>query len=233
MTSGTTAHPACRVVVLISGNGSNLQALLDYPYKNYQICRVVSNRADAFGLQRARNARIGIDVLDHKEFTTRETFDDELMRIIDSHQPDLVVLAGFMRILSSGFVQHYTGRLLNIHPSLLPMYKGTNTHQRVLEAGDRFHGVSVHFVTEELDGGPVVAQVTIPVLSNDDKDSLAQRVATQEHRIYPEVVSWFAAGRLRILHGAACLDQVVLPAQGVQVNINGTHAHAHINKPSQ
>jgi phosphoribosylglycinamide formyltransferase-1 len=103
----------------------------------------------------------------------------------------------------------------------------------VLEAGDRFHGVSVHFVTEELDGGPVVAQVTIPVLSNDNKDSLAQRVATQEHRIYPEVVSWFSAGRLRILHGAACLDQVVLPAQGVQVNINGTHAHAHINKPNQ
>lgn len=232
MTSGTTTHPACRVVVLISGNGSNLQALLDYPDKNYQICRVVSNRADAFGLQRTRNAGIGIDVLDHKEFTTRETFDEELMRIIDSHQPDLVVLAGFMRILSSGFVQHYSGRLLNIHPSLLPMYKGTNTHQRVLEAGDRFHGVSVHFVTEELDGGPVVAQVKIPVLSNDDKDSLAQRVATQEHRLYPEVVSWFAAGRLRILHGAACLDQVVLSAQGVQVNINGTHAHAHIKKPS-
>lgn len=233
MTSGNAAHPVCRVVVLISGNGSNLQALIDYPEKNYLICRVISNRADAFGLQRARNAGIGIDVLDHKEFTTREHFDEELMRIIDSHQPDLVVLAGFMRILSSGFVQHYSGRLLNIHPSLLPMYKGTNTHQRVLEAGDRFHGVSVHFVTEELDGGPVVAQVTIPVLSDDDKDSLAQRVATQEHRIYPEVVSWFAAGRLRILHGAACLDQVALPAQGVQVNINGTHAHAQTNKPCQ
>lgn len=233
MTSGTAAHPVCRVVVLISGKGSNLQALLDYPEKNYLICRVISNRVDALGLQRARNAGIGIDALNHQEFSTREHFDEQLMRIIDSHQPDLVVLAGFMRILSSGFVQHYSGRLLNIHPSLLPMYKGTNTHQRVLEAGDSFHGVSVHFVTEELDGGPVVAQVKIPVLSDDDKDSLAQRVATQEHRIYPEVVSWFAAGRLRILHGVACLDQVALSAQGVQVNINGTHAHAQLNKPCQ
>ena len=233
MTPGTAANPVCRVVVLISGNGSNLQALIDFPEKNYLICRVISNRADAFGLQRANNAGIGIDVLDHQEFTTREHFDEELVRIIDSHQPDLVVLAGFMRILSSGFVQHYSGRLLNIHPSLLPLYKGTNTHQRVLEAGDSSHGASVHFVTEELDGGPVVAQVKIPVLSDDDKDSLAQRVATQEHRIYPEVVSWFAAGRLRILHGAACLDQVALSAQGVQVNINGTHAHAQLNKPCQ
>lgn len=233
MTSGVYTPGACSVVVLISGNGGNLQALIDYPEKNYAISAVISNRADAYGLQRARQAGIGTDVLDHTQFSCRETFDAELMRMIDAHQPDLVVLAGFMRILSSGFVQHYTGRLLNIHPSLLPMYKGTNTHQRVLDAGDRFHGVSVHFVTEELDGGPVVAQVKMPVLSDDTKASLAQRVATQEHRIYPEVVSWFAAGRLRILHGAACLDQVALSAQGVQVNINGTHAHAHINKPCQ
>lgn len=218
MTSGVCAPNACRIVVLISGNGSNLQALIDYPEKNYVISAVISNRADAFGLQRARNAGIAISVLDHKQFSGRETFDAELMQMIDAHQPDLVVLAGFMRILSSGFVQHYSGRLMNVHPSILPLYKGTNTHQRVLEAGDCEHGVSVHFVTEELDGGPVAAQARIAVHTEDNKESLAQRVANQEHRIYPEVVSWFAAGRLRLQNGSACLDQQALPAQGMQLN---------------
>lgn len=218
MTAGVCAANACRIVVLISGNGSNLQALIDYPEKNYEISAVISNRADAYGLQRACNAGITTEVLDHKQFSCRETFDAELMRIIDARQPDLVVLAGFMRILSSGFVQHYTGRLINIHPSLLPLYKGTNTHQRVLEAGESEHGVSVHFVTEELDGGPVAAQARICVHSDDNKESLAQRVAKQEHRIYPEVVSWFAAGRLRLQNGIACLDQQALPAQGMQLN---------------
>lgn len=218
MTSGVCAPNACRIVVLISGNGSNLQALIDYPEKNYVISAVISNRADAFGLQRARNAGIAINVLDHKQFSGRETFDAELMQMIDAHQPDLVVLAGFMRILSSGFVQHYSGRLMNVHPSILPLYKGTNTHQRVLDAGDSEHGVSIHFVTEELDGGPVAAQARVAVLSDDSTESLAQRVADQEHRIYPEVVSWFAAGRLRLQNGSACLDQQALPAQGMQLN---------------
>jgi phosphoribosylglycinamide formyltransferase 1 len=218
MTSGVYTPGACSVVVLISGNGGNLQALIDYPEKNYAISAVISNRADAYGLQRARQAGIGTDVLDHTQFSCRETFDAELMRMVDAHQPDLVVLAGFMRILSSGFVQHYTGRLINIHPSLLPLYKGTNTHQRVLAAGDNEHGVSVHFVTEELDGGPVAAQARIAVYSDDNKESLAQRVAKHEHRIYPEVISWFAAGRLRLQHGVACLDQQALPAQGMQLN---------------
>ncbi|MDP3517441.1 MAG: phosphoribosylglycinamide formyltransferase [Pseudohongiella sp.] len=223
MKSGAIAQPSCRVVVLISGNGSNLQALIDYPQKQYVISQVISNRADAFGLQRAQRAGIGTAVLDHKQFSSREGFDGELIRLIDSHQPDLVVLAGFMRILSSGFVQHFAGRLLNIHPSLLPAYKGTNTHQRVLDAGDRFHGVSVHFVTEELDGGPVVAQAIIPVNEGDTKETLAQRVATQEHRLYPEVVSWFAAGRLKIHNdGSARLDQHVLPPQGMQFNTEQT-----------
>ncbi|MDO9476774.1 MAG: phosphoribosylglycinamide formyltransferase [Pseudohongiella sp.] len=223
MKSGAIAQPSCRVVVLISGNGSNLQALIDYPQKQYVISQVISNRADAFGLQRAQRAGIGTAVLDHKQFSSREGFDGELIRLIDSHQPDLIVLAGFMRILSSGFVQHYAGRLLNIHPSLLPAYKGTNTHQRVLDAGDRFHGVSVHFVTEELDGGAVVAQAIIPVNEGDTKETLAQRVATQEHRLYPEVVSWFAAGRLKLHNdGSARLDQHVLPPQGMQFNTEQT-----------
>ncbi|MDP1757142.1 MAG: phosphoribosylglycinamide formyltransferase [Pseudohongiella sp.] len=225
MKSGAIAQPSCRVVVLISGNGSNLQALIDYPQKQYVISQVISNRADAFGLQRAQRAGIGTAVLDHKQFSSREYFDRELIRLIDAHQPDLIVLAGFMRILSSGFVQHYAGRLLNIHPSLLPAYKGTNTHQRVLDAGDRFHGVSVHFVTEELDGGAVVAQAIIPVNEGDTKETLAQRVATQEHRLYPEVVSWFAAGRLKLHNdGSARLDQHVLPPQGMQFNTEQTQA---------
>lgn len=219
MMSGTLPQSACRVVVLISGNGSNLQALIDYPQTQYVISQVISNRSDAYGLQRAELAGIHTAVLDHKQFASRESFDEALIRLIDARQPDLVVLAGFMRILSSAFVQHYAGRLLNIHPSLLPLYKGTNTHQRVLDAGDRLHGVSVHFVTEELDGGPVVAQAIIPVSEGDSKETLAQRVATQEHRLYPEVVSWFAAGRLRMHDNrTARLDQQLLPAQGVQFN---------------
>lgn len=217
MTAGATSQPACRVVVLISGNGSNLQALIDHAGRPYDISCVVSNRPEAFGLERARRAGIQTAVVDHKHFESREAFDESLMQVIDRCQPDLIVLAGFMRILSSGFVQHYAGRLLNIHPSLLPLYKGTHTHQRALEAGDREHGVSVHFVTEELDGGPVVLQARVPILAGDDKDTLATRVAIQEHRIYPEAVSWFAQGRLQMRQGLACLDDELLPAQGIQI----------------
>ncbi|HLT64387.1 MAG TPA: phosphoribosylglycinamide formyltransferase [Pseudohongiella sp.] len=217
MSQTVTAADACRVVVLISGNGSNLQALIDYPARNYNICAVISNRADAFGLQRAQNAGIPSEVLDHKGFESREAFDAALVQLIDRYQPDLVVLAGFMRILSSAFVQHYAGRLVNIHPSLLPTYKGTHTHQRVLDAGESRHGVSVHFVTEELDGGPVIIQAIVPVLAGDTAEILASRVARQEHRIYPEAVSWFAQGRLAMIDGAACLDNNPLPVCGIQV----------------
>lgn len=216
MTSGLTTQSACRVVVLISGNGSNLQALIDYPGRNYDICCAISNRPDAFGLERAQKAGIRTAVLDHKNFSSRESFDQSLMELIDSHAPDLIVLAGFMRILSSAFVQHYAGRLLNIHPSLLPLYKGTNTHQRVLDAGDTEHGVSVHFVTEELDGGPVIIQSVVPVLAGDTKDSLASRVATEEHRIYPEAVNWFAQRRLHTVANGVMLDGKLLPASGIQ-----------------
>jgi len=154
------------------------------------------NRADAFGLQRGRRAGIPTEVVDHREYPEREAFDRALAARIDRHRPDLVVLAGFMRILSPGFVRHYAGRMLNIHPSLLPHFQGLHTHQRALEANHKVHGASVHFVTEELDGGPVVLQVEVPVLPGDDASTLAARVLEQEHRIYPTVIQWFAEGRL-------------------------------------
>ncbi|ALO46639.1 phosphoribosylglycinamide formyltransferase [Pseudohongiella spirulinae] len=207
----------CRVVVLISGNGSNLQALLDaQANSHYRIVAVISNRPEAFGLQRAAAAGVAAQVVDHKSFDSRESFDAALIQLIDQCKPDLLVLAGFMRILSSGFVQHYQGRLLNIHPSLLPAYKGTQTHKRVLEAGERQHGVSVHFVTEELDGGPVVRQAVIQIGAEDSVESLQQRVAVEEHRIYPQVVAWFAAGRLRLTAQGPELDGEILPPQGVR-----------------
>ncbi|WP_447589970.1 phosphoribosylglycinamide formyltransferase [Aquipseudomonas campi] len=207
----------CNVVVLISGSGSNLQALIDSSTaadNPTRIRAVFSNRADAYGLQRAQAAGIATEVLDHKQFDGRESFDAALIDAIDAYQPDLVVLAGFMRILTPGFVRHYAGRLLNIHPSLLPKYKGLHTHQRALEAGDDEHGCSVHFVTEELDGGPLAVQAVIPVQSTDTPDSLAQRVHEQEHRIYPLAVRWFAEGRLRLGDKGAELDGQPLPPTG-------------------
>jgi phosphoribosylglycinamide formyltransferase-1 len=175
---------------------------------------VISNRADAYGLQRARDAGIATRSLDHKAFDGREAFDAALIELIDAFNPKLVVLAGFMRILSAGFVRHYTGRLLNIHPSLLPKYKGLHTHQRALEAGDTVHGCSVHFVTEELDGGPLVVQAVIPVELHDSPHSLAQRVHTQEHLVYPMAVRWFAEGRLSLGEQGALLDGQLLAASG-------------------
>ncbi|KMN15803.1 phosphoribosylglycinamide formyltransferase [Pseudomonas weihenstephanensis] len=212
----------CDVVVLLSGTGSNLQALIDsddVKGSPATIRAVISNRADAYGLQRATDAGIDTRVLDHTAFEGREAFDAALIKIIDQFNPHLVVLAGFMRILSADFVRHYSGRLLNIHPSLLPKYKGLHTHQRALEAGDREHGCSVHFVTEELDGGPLVVQAVIPVESEDTPSSLAQRVHTQEHLIYPLAVRWFAEGRLSLNEQGALLDGQLLPASGHQIQI--------------
>lgn len=208
---------SCDVVVLLSGTGSNLQALIDSTRTGdspVRIRAVISNRADAYGLQRARDAGIDTAVLDHKAFDGREAFDAALVELIDGFAPQLVVLAGFMRILSAGFVRHYHGRLLNIHPSLLPKYKGLHTHQRALEAGDTEHGCSVHFVTEELDGGPLVVQAVIPVVSDDTPAQLAQRVHSQEHLIYPLAVRWFAEGRLRLGEHGALLDGQPLAASG-------------------
>ena len=207
----------CNVVVLISGSGSNLQALLDSIQASdtpARVCAVISNRADAYGLERAKAAGITTRMLDHKAFDGREAFDAALVEAIDAFEPHLVVLAGFMRILSPGFVRHYAGRLLNIHPSLLPKYKGLHTHQRALEAGDSEHGCSVHFVTEELDGGPLVVQAVVPVQSHDSPTSLAQRVHEQEHQIYPLAVRWFAEGRLRLGEQGSLLDDQPLPSTG-------------------
>lgn len=207
----------CNVVVLISGSGSNLQALIDsvaHDGNPARIAAVVCNRADAYGLERAKQAGIATELLDHKQFDGREAFDAALIQTIDGHQPDLVVLAGFMRILTPGFVQHYAGRLLNIHPSLLPKHKGLHTHQRAIEAGDSEHGCSVHFVTEELDGGPLVVQAVLPVMADDTAESLARRVHQQEHQIYPLAVRWFAEGRLRLGAQGAMLDGQPLPASG-------------------
>ncbi|SDS80999.1 formyltetrahydrofolate-dependent phosphoribosylglycinamide formyltransferase [Pseudomonas asplenii] len=209
--------PTCSVVVLLSGSGSNLQALIDDVRTGdnpAHIAAVISNRTDAYGLQRARDAGIETRTLDHKAFEGREAFDAALIELIDAFNPQLVVLAGFMRILSAEFVRHYQGRLLNIHPSLLPKYKGLHTHQRALDAGDSEHGCSVHFVTEELDGGSLVVQAVVTVESGDSAQSLAQRVHTQEHRIYPLAVRWFAEGRLSLGEQGALLDGQLLAASG-------------------
>ena len=189
------------VVVLVSGAGSNLQALIDAQLAGdlpVEIRAVVSNRADAVGLARAERAGIATRVLNHRDFPNREIYDTELSALIDGFAPGLVVLAGFMRILSPGFVAKFRGRLFNIHPSLLPKFPGLNTHQRAIDACEATHGATVHFVTEELDGGPRLIQARVPVLADDNAATLAARVLTKEHRIYPLAVAWFAEGRLRL-----------------------------------
>lgn len=208
---------AKRIVVLISGSGSNLQAIIDackseqYPA---EVVGVISNKTDAYGLTRAKDANIAATALSHKEFDSRESYDQALIKEIDKCQADLVVLAGFMRILTPGFVQHYVGKLVNIHPSLLPKYQGLNTHQRAIDAGDKEHGVSVHFVTEELDGGPVILQAKVPVFDGDQASDLAARVYEQEHRIYPLVIKWFCEGRLSMKGDHALIDGKPLDKSG-------------------
>lgn len=205
------------IVVLISGNGSNLQAIIDACKQkkiNGTLRAVFSNKADAFGLERAREVGIAAHALSASQFASREAFDRELVQEIDAYAPDVVVLAGYMRILSPAFVAHYAGRLLNIHPSLLPKYPGLNTHRQVLENGDAEHGTSVHFVTDELDGGPVILQAKVPVFEGDSEEDVTARVQAQEHAIYPLVVSWFVDGRLAMRDGTAWLDGSPLPPQG-------------------
>jgi len=182
------------LVILISGRGSNMQAILESLPRlpHVRVAAVISNRPDAAGLNMARDANIPTQVIDHKHYAERDDFDQVLQQCIDEWQPDLVVLAGFMRILSREFVQHYTQRLINIHPSLLPAYKGLNTHQRVLDAGESRHGASVHFVTPELDDGPVILQAEVPVYSDDTAKNLAQRVLVEEHRLYPQAIRQLA-----------------------------------------
>jgi phosphoribosylglycinamide formyltransferase-1 len=206
-----------RIVVLISGNGSNLQAMIDACKTkkiNGTLAAVFSNKADAFGLERAAEAGIPGHALSASQFADRAAFDRQLVHEIDAYAPDVVVLAGYMRILSPEFVAHYSGRLLNIHPSLLPKYPGLHTHRQALDNGDTEHGTSVHFVTDELDGGPVILQAKVPVFEGDDEDEITARVQHQEHAIYPLVVSWFMEGRLAMRGNAAWLDGKELPPQG-------------------
>jgi len=188
-----------RLVVLISGNGSNLQAIIDEIENNHlpaQIIAVVSNKADAYGLQRAKKVNIEQCVLSHRDYNDRKLYDAALQKLVDSYQPDLIILAGFMRILSDDFVQHYSRKMLNIHPSLLPKFKGLNTHQRVIDAGEKEHGCSVHFVTAELDEGPVILQARVIVKENDTAETLASRVHKQEHKIYPEAIRVYAKNKI-------------------------------------
>jgi len=188
-----------KIVVLISGSGSNLQQFIDQIESgdiNAEISAVISNRADAFGLQRAEKANIPTVVLDHTQFIDRVSFDQSLAQIIDSYDPELIVLAGFMRIVSDEFVAHYQGKLINIHPSLLPKYKGLHTHQRALEDKQKEHGASVHFVIPELDAGPVIVQGIVPVKSDDTEESLAKRVHRIEHIIYPKAIKWLVEGKI-------------------------------------
>lgn len=188
-----------RLVVLISGNGSNLQAIIDNITNHNlpaQIVAVISNKADAYGLERAKKAGIEQIVLSHLDYADRKLYDQALKELIDEYQPDLIILAGFMRILSNEFVEHYLNKMMNIHPSLLPKHKGLNTHQRAIDAGDKKHGCSVHFVTPELDDGPVILQATVPIKDDDTAETLAARVHEQEHRIYPEAIRLFAENKL-------------------------------------
>jgi phosphoribosylglycinamide formyltransferase-1 len=193
-----------RIVILISGRGSNMCAIVQacaaerWPA---QVVAVISNRPDAAGLAFAASHSISTDVVDHRPFATREAFDAALAQVIDAHAPDLVVLAGFMRILGAAFVRRYEGRMLNIHPSLLPAFPGLHTHRRAIDAGCKLAGATVHFVTPELDHGPIVLQAVVPVLPDDDESRLAERVLAREHVIYPRAVRWCVEGRLHVERG--------------------------------
>ena len=209
-----------RLIALISGRGSNLLAVLDAIRSGQlaaEMVAVISNNPDAAGLARAQDAGIPTHVIDHRDYADRLPFDLALSQQIDDYHPDLIILAGFMRILGEDFVNQYHGRLINIHPSLLPAYRGLHTHARVLAAGEHQHGASVHFVTPELDGGPVIARATVQVLPDDDAERLAARVLAEEHRLYPTVMGWFAAGRVRLQQHQVWLDHQPL-SQPVELN---------------
>ncbi len=198
---------------MISGSGSNLQAFIDRAASRelaLDIATVFSSRAEAYGLTRATKAGINTCCNEHADYADRESFDEALAHELDQHQPNLLVLAGFMRILSPWFVDHYAGKFLNIHPALVPADPGLNTHQRVLDAGEKWHGSTVHFVTGDLDGGPRVSQGRLPVDPDESADQLAKRVQAVEHQIYPEAANWFAEGRLKLHDGTAWLDGKVL-----------------------
>ena len=211
-----------RIVVLISGCGSNFQSFIDACVDgtlNADVKAVISNKAGVKGLERAANVGIPNITLDHKSFESRGEFDQALGDVIESFSPDLIILAGFMSILTPQFVNRFLGQLMNIHPSLLPKYPGLHTHQRAIDAGDREAGATVHFVTPELDGGPAIVQAQVPVLKNDSAEALASRVLDFEHQIYPLAAEWFCQGRLELRDGDVILDNELLPVEGVNLEI--------------
>lgn len=207
-----------RIIVLISGSGSNLQAIIDAVDNgqiNGEVVAVISNKADAFGLTRAEKHRIEHRVIDHKNYPDRESFDARLQTVIDDFAPDIVVLAGFMRILTPSFVTYFTGKLINIHPSLLPKYKGLDTHQRALDAREQYHGASVHFVTPELDGGPVIVQAPVAIVSDETVDSLKGKVHKVEHQIYPLAVQLLCEDKIRMTSEGVLYMNEMLPQSGI------------------
>lgn len=209
-----------KIVVVISGSGSNLQAIIDACSSgqiNAEISAVISNVPGVYGLERAKKSSITSIELNHKNYGSRQEYDKHLAEKIDLYKPDLIVLAGFMRILTPEFVQHYQGKLLNIHPSLLPKYQGLHTHKRALESGDKEHGATVHFVSAELDGGPPIIQGSVPILETDDEQKLAQRVQTEvEHYIYPLAVQWCIEKKVQLTKKGVLLDSDLLPTSGFQ-----------------
>ena len=208
---------AIKIVVLISGNGSNLQSIIDAIAErnlNAEICAVISNKQNAYGLQRAKNHGITSHWIDHKTYSSREQFDQALIKSIDPYKPDLIILAGFMRILTEAFVGHYQGKIINIHPSLLPKFRGLNTHQRVLEEGDSEHGATIHLVTPDLDGGPTIVQARLPIVAGESAEKLAEKVQRLEHKIYPLVVEWFSESRIKLDQNKVYLDDNLLPSNG-------------------
>jgi phosphoribosylglycinamide formyltransferase-1 len=207
-----------RITVLISGRGSNLSALMAEARGGHiagAVTHVVSNRPDAGGLAISRNAGIATSVVDHTAYATRAAFDDALAASVEASEPDLIVLAGFMRVLGADFVRRYAGRIINIHPSLLPLYPGLHTHRRALADGVRIHGCSVHYVTSDVDFGPIIAQGAVPVLAGDDESALAARVLTVEHRILPAAVGWHCAGRLVIEDGRVRIRDAATDGDGM------------------
>jgi len=199
----------CNAVILISGGGSNLQAFIDQVSAQklpIVIKLVISNNEDAYGLERAQAAGIRTSCIDHRKFNSRLSFDQSLMAEIDKTKPDVVILAGFMRILTADFVNHYQGCLINVHPSLLPKYPGNNTHQRALDAKDQWHGISIHYVVPEVDAGPVILQGQLAIKTDDTPESLQLRIHAIEHILYPLAIKWFAQGRLAIKKGKVLLD---------------------------
>ena len=188
-------------VVLISGSGSNLQSIIDNSSEiDLNISCVISSNSDAYGLKRAEKAGIPIAIIDHKLFDSGIAADKEIMKVIDGTKAEVIILAGYMRILSAGIIDNYLGKILNIHPSLLPKYKGLNTHQRAIDAAEKIHGASVHFVTEELDGGPVIAQSIVEIDSTDNAKSLASKVLNKEHILYPKIIHWYTQGRIKLIN---------------------------------